>query len=103
MISKETFLKAIDLIKEQDTVNKEFSHALEKVGNGHFLFETDNKYLEALLMVLREGINDKYDYISWWLYEESPDNKITSADGKKEWILDTADKLYDFIVNECKD
>lgn len=103
MISKETFIKAIDLIKEQDNINKEFSCALEKVGDGYFLFGTDNKYLEALLMVLKESVGDKYDYISWWLYEDSTDNKISSADGKQEWTLDTTEQLYDFIVNECKD
>lgn len=90
----------MELIKEQDNINREFSLALEKVGDGHFIFGVENKYLDALLMVLKESIGDKYDYISWWLFEDSPDNIVTSADGLQEWVLDTPEKLYDFIVKE---
>ena len=61
MISKETFTKAMELIKEQDNINREFSLALEKVGDGHFIFGVENKYLDALLMVLKESIGDKTD------------------------------------------
>ena len=99
MISKETFCKALSLIKQQETINHEFSLALDKVGDGHFVFGVHNKFYEALLMVLKESINDKYDYIEWWLYEAS-DYKVWSNDEKKEWLLDTPEKLYDFIVNE---
>ena len=62
MISKATFCAALSLIKQQSAINEEFSKALEKVGDGHFVFGTDNKYLEALLMVMKEAVNDKYDY-----------------------------------------
>ena len=48
MISKATFCAALSLIKQQSAINEEFSKALEKVGDGHFVFGTDNKYLEAL-------------------------------------------------------
>ena len=102
MISKETFCTAFSLIKQQAAINTEFSLALEKVGDGHFIFGTDNKYLEALLMVLKEAINDKYDYIDWWLYEATPDYKVWSNDEKKEWTLDTPEALYDFIINETQ-
>lgn len=100
MISKETFCKALSLIKQQEAINHEFSLALDKVGDGHFVFGVKDKYYEALLMVLKESINDKYDYIEWWLYEESTDYKVWSKDEKKVWILDTPENLYDFIVNE---
>lgn len=100
MISKTTFCAAFSLIKQQSAINEDFSRALEKVGDGHFVFGTDNKYLEALLMVLKEAVNDKYDYIGWWLYEATSDHKVWSNDQKKEWTLDTPEALYDFIVNE---
>ena len=51
-------------------------------------------------MVMKEAVNDKYDYIGWWLYEATPDHKVWSNDQKKEWTLDTPEALYDFIVNE---
>ena len=66
MISKETFCKALSLIKEQDEINQKFSDALQLVGDGHFVFVTDNKYLNALLLVMKEAVDDKCDYIEWW-------------------------------------
>ena len=32
------------------------------VGDGHFIFGTDNQYLTAILLVLKEAVDDKYDY-----------------------------------------
>lgn len=99
MISKETFCKALALIKEQEKTNQEFGDALQKVGNGYFVFGTENKFFEALMLVLKEAVNDRYDYISWWLYEGAPDYKIWTEDGSKEWVLKEPGALYDYIVS----
>lgn len=85
MISKELFCKALDMIKEQEATDEDFGRALQKVGNGHFVFGTENKYREALLMVLKEAVNDRFDYIGWWLYEGAPNYMIWSEDETKEW------------------
>ena len=99
-LSKEVFCKALTLIQEQEKINEQFTKALDLVGNGHFVFGTENRYLEALLLVLKEAMNDKYDYIDWWLYDTS-DYMIWSGDEKQEWYLKEPEALYDFIVNEC--
>lgn len=52
IITKETFCKALEMIREQERINDEFAQALQKVGNGHYVFGTENKYFDALLMVL---------------------------------------------------
>ena len=101
-ISKELFCKAIRLLQEQETIDDEFGRALQKVGNGHFVYGTENKYREALLMVLKDDLNDQYDYIDWWLYEGAPDYKVWSEDESKEWDLTEPEDLYDFITTECK-
>lgn len=101
MISKETFIKAITLLKEQDEINEQFSKALDLVGDGHYVYGTDNKYQEALMLVLKEALNDKYDYVDWWLYEAAPDYMVWTEDGKKEWCLKKLSALYDFIRDEC--
>lgn len=103
MISKETFVKAIQLIQEQQTINEQFSKALDLVGDGHFVFGTENKFYDAAMLVLKEAMNDKYDYISWWLHEGEPDYKVWLADGSKEWDLKELEALYDYIVTECQD
>lgn len=103
MITKETFVKALALIQEQSNINDQFSKALDLVGDGHFVFGAENKYLEALLLVMKEAANDRYDYISWWLYEASPDFRVWSEDENREWYLKEPEALYDFIINECQE
>lgn len=100
-ISKEIFCKALALIKEQRAVDESFSKALQTVGNGFLAFGAENKYLEALLLTLKEAIDDKYDYISWWLYDTS-DFKVYSADNKKVWDLKDPKALYDYIIMRAK-
>lgn len=98
MIDKEVFCQALNLIQEQEKIDWEFGQALNKVGNGHFVFGTENKYLEALLLVLKAGVNDKYGYISWWLYEGAPDYEVWSADDSQKWVLKEPEALYDYIT-----
>ena len=56
MLSKEGFCKALQMIKEQESIDEQFSKALDLVGNGHFVFGTENKYLLALRDVLKETV-----------------------------------------------
>lgn len=44
-------------------IDEQFSKALNLVGDGHFVFGTENKYLLPLRDVLKEAVNDQYDYI----------------------------------------
>lgn len=99
MIGKDTFCKCLALIQEQEQINEQFTKALKLVGNGHFVFGTENRYLTALLLVLKEAMNDKFGYIDWWLYDTS-DYMIWSGDEKKEWYLKKPEALYDFILSE---
>lgn len=62
MISKELFCKVLQLLKEQDAIDEEFGNALQKMGNGFFVFGSENKYREALLMLLKEAAHDQYDW-----------------------------------------
>lgn len=103
MITKETFVKALQLIQEQQEINHQFAKALDLVGDGHYVFGVNNKFYDAAVLVLKEAVNDKYDYISWWLYEGEPDYKVWSSDNTEEWNLTEPEALYDFIVNECQE
>ena len=68
LLTKETFCKALRMIREQEKINDEVCKALSKVADC-FTFGCDNLWLQALRMVMKEAVNDKYDYIEWWLYE----------------------------------
>lgn len=101
-ITEETFCKALALIQEQDAVNDTFAKALQTVGNGHFVYGVPNGYLSAAVLVLKEAMGDKYDYIDWWLFEPTSDRTMWTADKSKSWDLTTPEALYDYIINECE-
>lgn len=103
MISRETFCNALQMIIEQEEIDRKLSESLALVGDGHYVFGGKNKYYAALLMVLKEAVNDQYDYIGWWLYEGEPDYQVWSGDNTKEWCLREPEALYDFIRDECQD
>lgn len=54
------------------------------------------------MMVLKEALNDQYDYIDWWFCEAAPDYMVWSEDGEKEWCLKEPEALYDYIQTECQ-
>lgn len=107
--TKEEFIEIINLIREQQAIDKEIDQALQKVCGSFVAYGTENKYLDALLKMLEIAFNDKQNqWISWWLYESEvtdkfPDAKvITDVDGNKI-NLATVDVLYDFLVKEMED
>ena len=102
MLSIEVFCKALLMIIYQDSIDEQFSKALNLVGNGHFVFGTENKYLLALRDVLKEAVNDQYDYIDWWLYEAADDFEIWEADCTMKYRLKEPEALYDFITGTLK-
>ena len=55
-----------------------------------------------MLDVLKEAVNDQYDYISWWLYDATPDYEVWTDDEKTKWCLTEPEALYDFIRDECQ-
>ena len=102
MISKEGFCKALQMIKEQEAIDEQFSDALKLVGDGHFLFGVENKYLLALRDVLKETLNDQYDYIGWWLYEATDDFEVWEADFAMKYCLKEPEALYDYLTGALK-
>lgn len=95
MISRDTFITVLQLIREQEEINDKVEAVLDLVGDGHFVYGVKNKLHQATMLLLKEDCNDRYDYIDWWLYE-STDHVV--SDDTKEWHLDTPDDLYDFLV-----
>ena len=58
--------------------------------------------LLALRDVLKEAVNDQYDYIDWWLYEAADDFEIWEADCTMKYCLKEPEALYDFITGTLK-
>lgn len=103
MLSKKTFCEALRKIQAQRVIDEKFSAALQTVGNGYYVFGSENLCLAALRDVLKESVNDQYDYIEWWLYEATPDYLVWSSDERSKWRLKEPEDLYDFIMDQCQD
>jgi len=100
MITKEMFIKYINTIKEQGKIDNDIDKALGKVCGSYVMYNTENKIYGAFNELLRTVMNDKGDYISWWLYE-NVEKIVWEKD--KTWHLDTVEDLYDFLIeNEEK-
>ena len=101
-ISKETFIKTLNLIKEQQAIDDAVGDALETVCGGWVLFNSENKNLEAILMVMQEICNDVGDYIGWWLYESGEKIVYESCEDTTveptSWNVEDPGDLYDFIL-----
>ena len=102
MLSKEGFCKALQMIKEQEAIDEQFSDALKLVGDGNFVFGVENKYLLALRDVLKETLNDQYDYIGWGLYEATDDFEVWEADFATKYCLKEPEALYDYLTGALK-
>ena len=102
MLSKDTFCEALRKIQAQKDRDEQLSKALATMGDGHFVFEGGALVLAALLDVLKEAVNDQYDYISWWLYDAAPCYEVWTDDEKTKWCLKEPEVLYDFIRDECQ-
>ena len=72
------------------------------MGDVHFVFEGGALVRAALLDVLKEAVNEQYDYTSWWLYEAAPVYEVWTDDEKTKWCLKEPEALYDFIRDECQ-
>ena len=53
LLSKDTFCTALRMVKEQEAINEEVATALCKVSDGLGTFGCDNKWFDALMMVLK--------------------------------------------------
>ena len=98
-ITKEMFVKVLNMIKERQEIDDKVGDALETVCGGWVLFNSENKNHQALVMLLEELCVDIHGYLSWWLYE-SCDKIVTHTNSDKEphvWDLTTPEALYDYI------
>lgn len=103
MLSKETFLKAISDIKQHEALMDELGTTLRKFGDFPPQPDCSHFYRSALMAVLKEAMNDKYDYIGWWLYETSDYTVSWEENGETITAnLREPEALYDYLVESAK-
>jgi len=104
MLSRKTFAEAIGTIKKHEELIDRLNEVAKELGDfpPNLDFESLNR--RALISVLKESMNDKYDYISWWLYEATDDYTVSwEEDGRhEERNLKDVDALYDFLIEQTR-
>ena len=103
-MDKELFVyiinKMYELYQEQEIFNK----VLKTIDSDFGGCLIHNKTISLLEEVLKKLVNDKYDYIGYYLWEldfgkEYKDGVITEADGSII-KLSNPEELYDLIISE---
>lgn len=102
MISKKNFIKYLKKIKELDDAEDKITDSLRLIGSIDFSSFSLEKPITLALEILKDAIDDKYDYISYFIYElnwgqdKMAKNCVTEKDGTKR-SLQTIEQLYDYI------
>lgn len=99
VLKRETFVSAIDKIRKHEELMDKANKVFREFGDFAPSLDFGSLHLEALLAVLKDAMNDEYDYISWWLYDDV-DHTITWMQGDYECSRDLNDvnALYDYLV-----
>lgn len=109
MITKEEFLKVIDAIKQQNTVDDNFHTHMELAFPGSYAPIYENGIWALSILLLELAMEDHYEYVNWWIYKTNygkRENMTTvswTEDGQKMSVkLTTPEALYDFLVENAK-
>lgn len=104
MLTKETFVGAINKIRKHEELMERLDSVCREFGDFSPSLDFGNLHLQALLEVLKDAMNDKHDYISWWLYEGTDQTVSWEEDGQSVTVeLKDADALYDYLVEYNKE
>lgn len=98
MLNQRDFVSFIKAIKKEEKRLYELGRNLESLGDGFIVLE--NPLIESIVKFLETAMEDKSDYITWWLFEDI-EKKIWLQDGT-EIDVSTPQKLYKFLVQEMK-
>ena len=106
-ISEELFIDMLKRIKEEYERILKFDKAMSEISDSFFICNAGEGYLNALLDLLEDVMNDKSDpkygsMIGWWLWEDVEKKVWWEEDGEeKELDLTTPESLYKYL-NERK-
>ena len=105
-MTKELFIHTIETMRALNKEQEDFDAILKRIDNEFGGGYLHNKTISLLADILKEVTNDKYDYISYYLWEidfgnEYYDGCITEEDGTVI-PLKTAEDLYNLIMSNDK-
>lgn len=103
-MNKELFVYVINKMYELYQEQEKFNDVLKILDNDFGGCLIHNKTISLLEEILKKLVNDKYDYIGYYLWEldfgkEYKDGVITEDDGSII-KLSNPEELYDLIISE---
>lgn len=102
MLTRGTFVDAINKIRKHEELMERLDSICREFGDFRPSLDFGNLHLQALLAVLKEAMDDKYDYISWWLYDGSDHVVFWTEDGQDvSDDLTDVNALYDFLAENA--
>lgn len=100
MISKEKFIEYIERYKELVDIEEKVDNSL-KLLNPDFNSLSLEKHSSLILDMLKDLMDDTYDYIEYYIYEldwgKKGKNCIKELDNNKTYSLTNYDELYEYI------
>ena len=102
MLKRETFVDAISKIKKHEELMDRLDTVCREFGSFRPSLDFGNLHLQTLLEVLKDAMDDEYDYINWWLYEGT-DHIISWEENGQTVSVDLTDvnDLYDFLAKNA--
>lgn len=105
MISLDLFKSIISHIKQQEEKDEKLTKLLIDSDFTGWI-STANDLIDDLVKLLEYEFGDKYEYISWWLYDISDGNKFVYEDFKEgkqvRYNLNDLEDLYYYIIGDLE-
>lgn len=105
MISLDLFRSIISHIKQQEEKDEKLTKLLIDPDFTGWI-STANDLIDDLVKLLEYELGDKYEYISWWLYDISDGNKFVYEDFKEgkqvRYNLNDLKDLYNYIIGDLE-
>ena len=105
MISLDLFKSIISHIKQQEEKDEKLTKLLIDPDFTGWI-STANDLIDDLVKLLEYELGDKYEYISWWLYDISDGNKFVYEDIDEDkqirYNLNDLKDLYNYVVGDLE-
>lgn len=105
MISLDLFKSIISHIKQQEEKDEKLTKLLIDSDFTGWI-STANDLIDDLVKLLEYELGDKYEYISWWLYDITDGNKFVYEDFKDDkqvrYNLNDLEDLYNYIIGDLE-
>lgn len=104
MITKESFINIIDLVLQTSETQDKFEESIAQWFETYvYGFKPITDLTDNLIDILQKEMNDKYDTISWWIYDapkagKEKDNCTITLENGEMFPIYNPDDLYEYLT-----